>query len=123
MAYTLAGQSLDVIITERATKDAGIIVLDVVQSDSSEAEAIQLSGAVENITISGTNIASTLAELNNFINTISNLANGDVTATASYVSDLIGTRNVVVIDFQWDWAAGRTTELNYTIKMTTSRIT
>lgn len=122
MAYNLGGTDLQVITSENATKDSGIIVLDIVQSDSSEAIAVQLSGAIENISVSGTIIKDTTAELRTFIDAISLLANGNANATSTYNSDLIGSRNVIVVDFRWSWAAGRTTELNYSIKMTTSVI-
>ena len=117
MAYSLGGQSLGNITRDYAKKTSGAVVLPSFYEDADKTEVIEMSGPIREFTVEGIYTATSTATLTTFIDAIEGFIDGQQDTTVSYVSDLRGTINVKVLDFDSDWVEGRPSAVPYTIKL------
>lgn len=120
MAYSLAGYSLGIIQEENVRKEAILTVMPAYLLDSSDTYVFDFGGTQRTISITG-KYSGTLAEIQTFINNIQGLIQGhqDINAgyPKDYVSDLLGTVKVKIMDFEFNWTAGEPNTIFYTLKL------
>jgi hypothetical protein len=118
MAYSLDTKDLGKIQSERVTVEPGVVVVPgAYNEDSTNAIVYQLDGPIRRISITGLFTGST-AEIQAFISNINLLTQaGNQTATVEYISDINGTLNVLVNDFNYTYFSGKVEYLEYSISL------
>jgi hypothetical protein len=121
---TLHDGSTAVITDNDCMKKATLIVMPLYLNDSDQTDVFDFGGAVKTINLSGTYIASDVASLKTWVDSVEALIQGhqDIDAGAPYdlVDDLRGTIKVKVFDFNTVYTRGDPTQVSWTIKLVQS---
>lgn len=114
---TLNAIDLGTITSESQTKESNLFFFPIPGSDSSSAFLIDLMGTSRTITIEGSKISSTKADMTSFIESIEALQNGNQSAV-TYVGDFITTNKSVQIQtFTWNWTEADVGRIKYTLTL------
>jgi len=121
MAYSLGGQALGIISRDYAKKTSGLVPIPSVQEDSDSTEVIDFSAPIREFTVEGKYYATSTATLTTFIDLIESFIDGQQDTTVEYISDLRGTANVKVMNFDSDWLEGQPSIATYTLRLVESK--
>ena len=113
------------IITENSCKkESSLAILPLYLSDSDETDVFDYGGVIKTITLSGSFVAATVAELKTWIDSAEALQNGHQDTDSNYpltfIDDLRGTLKVKVMDFSSTKSAANVTQVTWTIKLAQS---
>jgi len=117
--------SSNYIITENdCTKEGVLTVLPLYLSDSDLTDVFDFGGTIKTINFTGSFVASSVANLKTWIDSVEALINGhqDIDAGAPYVlvDDLRGTIKVKVLNFNTTFVEGEATRISWTLKLVQS---
>lgn len=120
MAYSLAGILLNdgnsILQSENMVKAPQLTPLPVPLADSTSTDTFDFGGVIRTITIDGVYVG-TQAEINTFMESIEDIANGNQATTIAFVSDVRGTFNVKIDNVDSTYSAGRSRQIAYTIRL------
>ncbi len=85
------------------TLSSNIVQLPFPGSGSSSADVFDLTGVTRVITVNGVFTGATTAAVKTKVDNIAALIDGDQTATVEFVTDELGTVNVMVASFDVTW--------------------
>ena len=113
---TLNALSLGNVQTIAYNKDANIISIPFPGQNSGATDLYDALGITKIINIVGNFTGTTTAAVKALVDAIDALADGDQSSTVSFVSDELGTLNVMVASFDVTWQIP-SNRVDYTIKL------
>lgn len=112
---TLDGENLGIVTSESSTKDSSLMFFPIPVSDSDEAFVVDLMGTSRTLSISGEWVSSTKSVLIGWKDAIEDLINGNQDYM-TYSGELM-TAEVQIQTFTWDYVAGDTQRITYTLTL------
>ena len=114
MVTRLGGTILPNVQSERESRDSGMFTQALPTLDSSDTVLLDLFGVTKTISVEGFVIGSE-ADLKTFINAIEALQ-APIQTGSEYYSELLAVPiDVYIQNFEWTWAAGDPTKIQYSI--------
>jgi len=115
MAYSLGSIPLGTVTRESMDKTSDLDIMPFPLSDSDDTQAFDFNGAKREIRIEG--MINGATNISNFITAIEAVVDGTQDTAISYTSDIIGTKNVKIKKYSFDYTNDGKNLIKYRIEM------
>jgi hypothetical protein len=121
LVYSLGNISFDgathILESESVRKESNLTPMPLFGFDSNQTDVFDFGGATRTITLSCVHIGTPAEHATFWTNVLSPLVNGNQATVTVYISTLLGTLNVKIMDIDLSFVGGDVRRLRYTIKL------